>query len=54
LKRTAEWVERQRQLAAAERWVMDGNDASTLALRLQRADMVVLCGRLTPTHPCLT
>ena len=36
-----EWVDRQRQLAAAERWVMDGNYASTLAIRLQRADMVV-------------
>jgi hypothetical protein len=41
-------MERQRQLAAAERWVMDGNYASTLAPRLQRAEMVVLCGRLDP------
>jgi hypothetical protein len=38
----AEWVDRQPQLAAAEHWVMDGNYASTLALRLERADMVVL------------
>jgi adenylate kinase family enzyme len=37
----AHWAERQRQLAAAERWVMDGNYASTLALRLERADTIV-------------
>jgi adenylate kinase family enzyme len=36
-----EWADRQRQLAAGERWVMDGNYASTLDLRLERADMIV-------------
>lgn len=36
-----EWVDRQRQLAAGEHWVMDGNYASTLHLRLQRADTIV-------------
>jgi adenylate kinase family enzyme len=28
-----QWADRQRQLAAAERWVMDGNYASTLRSR---------------------
>jgi adenylate kinase family enzyme len=37
----AEWADRQRQLAAADRWVMDGNYAGTLPLRLARADTVV-------------
>jgi adenylate kinase family enzyme len=37
----ADWTARQRQLAAGERWVLDGNYASTLALRLQRADTIV-------------
>ena len=36
-----EWVDRQRQLAAAERGVMDGHYASTLSIRLERADTVV-------------
>jgi adenylate kinase family enzyme len=36
-----EWADRQRRLAAADRWVMDGNYAGTLPLRLARADTVV-------------
>ena len=36
-----EWAERQRLLAAADRWVIDGNYAGTLPLRLARADTVV-------------
>jgi adenylate kinase family enzyme len=35
------WAERQRRLAVADGWVMDGNYAGTLALRLERADTVV-------------
>jgi adenylate kinase family enzyme len=38
----ADWTARHRQLAAEERWVADGNYASTLGLRLERADTVVL------------
>jgi len=38
----ADWAARHRQLAAGERWVLDGNYASTLALRLERADTIVL------------
>ena len=37
----ADWAARQRQLFSGKRWVADGNYASTLALRLQRADTIV-------------
>jgi adenylate kinase family enzyme len=37
----ADWTARQHQLAAGERWVLDGNYASTPALRLKRADTIV-------------
>jgi hypothetical protein len=37
----AEWVARQDQLASGDRWVLDGNYASTLTLRLKRADTIV-------------
>lgn len=36
------WIERQRQFLASERWIVDGNFGSTLALRLQAADTIVL------------
>jgi adenylate kinase family enzyme len=45
----AEWAARQHQLAAGTRWVMDGNYASTLALRLERADTIILLD----LHPLL-
>jgi adenylate kinase family enzyme len=37
----AEWELVQRRLAAEDRWVMDGNYAATLAIRLSAADTVV-------------
>jgi adenylate kinase family enzyme len=36
-----EWGERVRELAAAPRWVMDGNYGGTLDLRLERCDTAV-------------
>jgi len=36
------WAERVRTLAAQDAWVMDGNYAGTLPLRLARADHVIL------------
>jgi len=46
--RGAEWEERVRELAAAERWIIDGNYGGTLDVRLDRADTVVFLdfGRL--------
>jgi adenylate kinase family enzyme len=37
-----EWRERQRGLLAEDEWVMDGNYEETLALRLERAESVVI------------
>jgi adenylate kinase family enzyme len=37
----AEWELLQRRLVAEDRWVMDGNYAGTLAIRLSAADTVV-------------
>ena len=37
-----EWRERQRALLAGESWIIDGNYNKSLALRLERADTVVL------------
>jgi adenylate kinase family enzyme len=37
----ADWTARHRQLAAGQRWVLDGNYASTLGLRLERADTII-------------
>ena len=37
-----EWREKQRSLLAGDAWIADGNYLETLALRLERADTVVL------------
>ena len=37
-----EWAERVSALAAQESWIMDGNYAATLGVRLSRADTVVV------------
>ncbi len=37
-----EWEEKVQELAAGDRWIMDGNYSRTLHLRLPRADTVVL------------
>lgn len=46
-----DWPERQRALAAADDWIMDGNYVSTLGIRLDRADVVVFMD--LPTRKCL-
>ena len=38
-----EWRTRTSELVAGERWIMDGNYAGTLDLRLPRADSVMWC-----------
>jgi adenylate kinase family enzyme len=38
----SDWATRQLQLVDGARWVLDGNYASTLPLRLERADTIVL------------
>jgi len=46
-----DWPERQRTLAAADDWIMDGTYVSTLDSRLDRAEVVVLMD--LPTRTCL-
>jgi adenylate kinase family enzyme len=47
-----EWRERQRELLAGEAWIIDGNYNETLALRLERADTVILLD--TPWRMCVS
>ncbi|MFI5034856.1 MAG: DNA topology modulation protein FlaR [Acidimicrobiales bacterium] len=37
-----EWRERQRALLAGEAWILDGNYNETIALRLERAETIIL------------
>ncbi|MCP3857353.1 MAG: AAA family ATPase [Actinomycetia bacterium] len=46
-----EWRQKQRQILAAGSWIADGNYHETLALRLERADTVVIMD--TPWTACL-
>lgn len=45
------WADTVRELAARERWVMDGNYSATFPIRLPRADTVIFLDQ--PTWRCL-
>jgi len=47
----AEWSEKQRQMLAGDAWIADGNYQETLALRLERADTIVVLN--TPWPVCI-
>ncbi|WP_218002742.1 hypothetical protein [Nocardia brevicatena] len=47
-----EFAERRRELAAADRWVIEGNYAGTLPIRLYRADTVIFLN--LPATTCLS
>ena len=46
-----EWVARQRELLAGDRWVVDGNYGGTLELRAELADTIVFLD--LPRRVCL-
>jgi adenylate kinase family enzyme len=46
------WRERQRELVTAERWIVDGNYSSTMDLRFERADTVIVVA--LPRWRCLS
>ena len=48
----ADWEEKNQQLIASDRWVIDGNYAGSLDIRLRRAQHLVLID--TPPWRCLT
>ncbi len=53
---TEQWHQRVTELAAADRWILEGNYGGSAHLRLQRADTVVFLdlGRLTCMRRALT
>jgi adenylate kinase family enzyme len=49
--RQADWQQTVAQLAARDRWIMDGNFSATLPLRLPRADTIIFLDQ--PTRRCI-
>lgn len=48
---SAQWLLRQRELAAGPAWIIEGNYLDSIPVRADRADAVVLVD--APTHRCL-
>jgi len=46
----ADWAARHRHLAAGQRWVLDGNYASTLGPRLERAGTIIFLDLPPPAN----